>query len=92
MVRVDGDDLLETASHIHDFPVLWYADAAGLVYVVAPGAVVDPARVADMRQGVGVFFDPAALDGDGAIAVAGVAVSSAAVPVRSTDSRAGCCN
>jgi AraC-like DNA-binding protein len=51
--------------HIHDFPALWYSDTAGVVYVVAPGTAVDPARVAHREDGVGVFFDPAALDGDG---------------------------
>ena len=64
VVRPAGpDDFLEHRVHIHDFPVLWYA--AGLVYVVAPGAAVDPAQVAHRNDGVGIFFDPAALDGDG---------------------------
>ncbi len=57
------DDLLEHGIHIHDFPVLWYA--AGRVYVVAPGTAVDPAKVPDRNSGAGVFFDPAALDGEG---------------------------
>jgi AraC family transcriptional activator of pobA len=58
-----ADDFLELRVHIHDFPVLWYA--AGSVYVVAPGTAVDPAQVPHRNDGVGVFFDPAALDGDG---------------------------
>jgi AraC family transcriptional regulator, transcriptional activator of pobA len=63
VVRAGPGDFLERRVHIHDFPVLWYA--AGLVYVVAPGAAVDPAQVPHRNDGVGVFFDPAALDGDG---------------------------
>jgi AraC family transcriptional regulator, transcriptional activator of pobA len=63
VIRADG--ILEHGVHIHDFPILWYADTDGLVYVVAPGAAVDPARVTHRDSGVGVFFDPAALDGDG---------------------------
>lgn len=50
--------------HIHDFPAMWYDSAAGVVYVVAPGAAVDPARVPHRDTGFGVFFDPDALDGD----------------------------
>jgi AraC family transcriptional activator of pobA len=65
VVRADHSDVLERGVHIHDFPVLWYADTAGLVYVVAPGAAVDPGRVPHRDSGVGIFFDPAALDGDG---------------------------
>jgi AraC family transcriptional activator of pobA len=63
VIRADG--ILEHEVHIHDFPVLWYAHAAGVVYVVAPGAAVDPNRVPHRDNGLGVFFDPAALDGDG---------------------------
>jgi AraC family transcriptional activator of pobA len=63
VVRVGPDDLLEHRAHIHDFPVLWYGE--GQVYVVAPGAVIDPAQVPHRNTGVGIFFDPAALDGDG---------------------------
>jgi AraC family transcriptional regulator, transcriptional activator of pobA len=63
VVRSGG--VLERRAHIHDFPVLWYAHTAGLVYVVAPGAVVDPRQVPHRDSGVGLFFDPAALDGDG---------------------------
>jgi AraC family transcriptional activator of pobA len=65
VIRTDGGDVLEHGVHIHDFPILWYAHAAGLVYVVAPGIAVDPGRVPHRDEGVGVFFDPAALDGDG---------------------------
>ncbi|HXL61180.1 MAG TPA: AraC family transcriptional regulator [Mycobacterium sp.] len=65
VVRASDNDVLERGVHIHDFPVLWYAHTAGLVYVVAPGAAVDPARVPHRDIGVGLFFDPAALDGDG---------------------------
>ncbi|MGX9789974.1 helix-turn-helix transcriptional regulator [Mycobacterium sp. MMS18-G62] len=65
VVRAADGDVLERGVHIHDFPVLWYTHTAGLVYVVAPGAAVDPAQVPHRDNGVGVFFDPAALDGDG---------------------------
>jgi AraC family transcriptional regulator, transcriptional activator of pobA len=63
VIRADG--ILEDRVHIHDFPVLWYARTPGLVYVVAPGAAVDPRDVPQRDSGVGLFFDPAALDGDG---------------------------
>jgi AraC family transcriptional regulator, transcriptional activator of pobA len=63
VIRVDG--IVEHRVHIHDFPVLWYAPAVGQVYVVAPGATVDPGKVPHRNNGVGLFFDPAALDGDG---------------------------
>jgi AraC-like DNA-binding protein len=62
VIRADG--ILEHEVHIHDFPVLWYSDTAGVVYVVAPGAAVDPNQVRHRDSGIGVFFDPAALDGD----------------------------
>jgi len=62
VVRADG--MLVHEVHIHDFPVLWYSAAAGVVYVVAPGAAVNPDQVAHQDSGCGVFFDPAALDGD----------------------------
>jgi AraC family transcriptional activator of pobA len=51
----------ERGRHIHDFPALWYARAAGVVYVVAAGEVIDPRHVGRPEDGVGVFFDPAAL-------------------------------
>ena len=63
-VMRSGNDLVEHGRHIHDFPVLWYAFASGLVYVVAPGEVIDPARVRHRDDGVGISFDPAALGGD----------------------------
>ncbi|MBW8710075.1 MAG: helix-turn-helix transcriptional regulator [Mycobacterium sp.] len=63
VLRADG--ILEHRVHIHDFPVLWYAQTAGVVYVVAPGAAIDPGRVPHRDSGVAVIFDPAALDGDG---------------------------
>jgi AraC family transcriptional regulator, transcriptional activator of pobA len=63
VIRADG--ILEHEVHIHDFPVLWYAERAGVVYVVAPGAAVNPNQVPHRDSGLGVFFDPAALDGDG---------------------------
>ena len=65
VIRAAGGDLMEHGVHIHDFPILWYAYTAGLVYLVAPGAAVDPGRMAHRDDGVGVFFDPAALDGEG---------------------------
>ena len=65
VVRAGDGDVLEHRVHIHDFPVLWYAQAAGVVYVVAPGTAVDPGQVPHRDDGVGLFFDPAALDGDG---------------------------
>ncbi len=65
VARAAGSEVREIGVHIHDFPALWYEHTAGLVYVVAPGAAVDPGRVAHRDDGVAVFFDPAALDGDG---------------------------
>ncbi|BBZ37566.1 helix-turn-helix transcriptional regulator [Mycobacterium conspicuum] len=47
--------------HIHDFPALWYVPADGLVYVAAPGEVLEPPRT---NSGVAVFFDPTALGED----------------------------
>lgn len=63
VIRADG--ILEHEVHIHEFPVLWYAQSVGVVYVVAPGAAVDPRKVPHRDSGLGVFFDPAAVDGDG---------------------------
>lgn len=65
VLRARRDDLLERRLHIHDFPVLWYVENASLVYVVAAGEVIDPRQVGHAEDGVGVFFDPAALGGDG---------------------------
>jgi AraC-like DNA-binding protein len=64
VIRAPDANVVERGVHIHDFPALWYADTAGLVYVVAPGTAVDPGRI-ERHDGIGVFFDPAALDGDG---------------------------
>jgi AraC family transcriptional activator of pobA len=64
VVRASDGEVLERRVHIHDFPVLWYARATGLVYVVAPGTAIDPGQVPHRDNGVGLFFDPAALDGD----------------------------
>jgi AraC-like DNA-binding protein len=65
--------------HIHDFPVLLYVEKArrqatlgdpprpvrdGDAYVVAAGAVIDPAVVNAAGSACGVFFDPAALGSD----------------------------
>ena len=65
VVRAARKDVLERGRHIHDFPAIWYDDSAGLVYVAAPGEVLDPARVNRSEGGLGVFFDPAALGMDG---------------------------
>lgn len=65
--------------HIHDFPVLVYIERAGQAafgdppsgvqsgdaFVLTPGAVADPAELGANAGGCGVFFDPAALGGDG---------------------------
>jgi AraC family transcriptional activator of pobA len=51
--------------HIHDFPALWYRPAVGAVYVAAAGEVLDPESLSDLEGGVGVLFDPGALDQDG---------------------------
>jgi AraC family transcriptional activator of pobA len=63
--RGDREDMPEGGRHIHEFPVLWYARAEGLVYVVAPGEVIDPGQIGHVERGVGVSFDPAALGADG---------------------------
>jgi AraC-like DNA-binding protein len=65
VVRASDGEVLEHRVHIHDFPVLWYARTTGLAYVVAPGTAIDPGQVPHRDDGVGVFFDPAALDGKG---------------------------
>lgn len=64
VIRGRREDLLEHGPHIHDFPVLWYAHTEGVVYVVAAGAVIDPNALVTGTDGVGVFFDPAALGHD----------------------------
>ncbi|WP_043716998.1 AraC family transcriptional regulator [Kutzneria sp. 744] len=69
----------EVHRHIHDFPVLVYVERAGRLetgvppvqardgdaYVLAAGAVIDPAQVAGVGSAFAVFFDSAALVGDG---------------------------
>lgn len=60
-----GEQVSNQGRHIHDFPALWYRPAAGAVYVVAAGEVLDPAELVDLEGGVGVLFDPAALGEDG---------------------------
>lgn len=58
------DELVEPRPHIHDFPALWYVAPTGMVYVAAPGTVLDPSQVVPAEDGVAVFFDPAALGED----------------------------
>jgi AraC family transcriptional regulator, transcriptional activator of pobA len=66
VLRATPDDVLDHGPHIHDFPALWYVATADVVYVVAAGKVIDPSQIGHLRgDGVGVFFDPAALGGDG---------------------------
>ncbi|KUH81101.1 MULTISPECIES: AraC family transcriptional regulator [unclassified Mycobacterium] len=65
VVRAGRDEVLERGRHIHDFPALWYVSSAGLVYVAAAGAVLDPSRVDRSGGDVGIFFDPVALGEDG---------------------------
>ena len=57
-------DPVDLGRHIHDFPALWYVPAAGLAYVAAAGEVLDPRQLDYLADGVGVFFDPAALGED----------------------------
>lgn len=64
LVRGRDDDVLERGRHIHTFPALWYAPEAALVYVAAAGVVLHPDQVVRTHDGVGVFFDPAAVGGD----------------------------
>ena len=59
--RHDDRGAPDPGRHIHDFPALWYVPADGLVYVAAPGEVLEPPRPV---SGVGVFFDPTALGED----------------------------
>ncbi|OBK36023.1 AraC family transcriptional regulator [Mycobacterium sp. 1245111.1] len=59
-----GEQVSNRGRHIHDFPALWYRPAAGAVYVVAAGEVLDPSALVDLEDGVGVLFDPAALGED----------------------------
>lgn len=64
LVRASQDNVLERGPHKHTFPALWCAPGVGLVYVAAAGEVLDTEQVARTADGVGVFFDPAALGGD----------------------------
>lgn len=64
LVRPRDDDVLERGHHIHTFPALWYAPEAALVYVAAAGVVLHPDEVVRTDDGVGLFFDPAAVGGD----------------------------
>ncbi|HEX5144200.1 MAG TPA: helix-turn-helix transcriptional regulator [Mycobacterium sp.] len=62
----EGDATGWSRLHIHDFPVLWYMPASGVVHVVAAGTPIDPDRIraAEVFDGVGVLFDPAAIGED----------------------------
>lgn len=62
--RHERDDVGSLGRHIHDFPALWYAHDAGVVYVLAAGQVLDPGELYDLAGGVAVFFDPVALGED----------------------------
>lgn len=64
--RASGPTVADRGRHIHDFPVLWYLPDAGVVYVVAAGTPIDPAQLTDTvhTDGVGVYFDPAAVGDD----------------------------
>jgi AraC-like DNA-binding protein len=64
LVRARDDDVLQRGHHIHTFPALWYAPEAALVYVAAAGVVLHPEEVVRTHDGIGVFFDPAAVGGD----------------------------
>ncbi|MGE2722198.1 helix-turn-helix transcriptional regulator [Mycolicibacterium celeriflavum] len=64
VVRADHEELIQRGRHIHDFPALWFVPATAAVFVAAAGEVVDPTIRPD--GGVGVFFDPSALDTDAA--------------------------
>ncbi|KLO26647.1 AraC family transcriptional regulator [Mycolicibacter heraklionensis] len=61
-----GQKRLCEHGQIHNFPALWCDRATAVVYVVAMGATVTPAGVESTRDGVAVFFDPAAVGDDGA--------------------------
>src|SRR2546423_891280 len=75
VLRFGGHDLPGHGQRpIHDLPGLGYVERAGRAsggapprpmrdgdaYVLAPGAVIDPAAVATVEAGWGVFFDPGA--------------------------------
>jgi AraC family transcriptional regulator, transcriptional activator of pobA len=65
LVRHSSEDLIERGRHIHDFPLLWYDQPTGHVYVVAAGEEIDPNEVGPTEHGIGLLFDPAALGADG---------------------------
>ncbi|MCV7278967.1 helix-turn-helix transcriptional regulator [Mycolicibacterium flavescens] len=65
VVRAAHDEVRDRGRHIHDFPALWFVPGAATVFVAAAGEVLDPGRV-DRSDGIGVYFDPAALASDGA--------------------------
>ncbi|RDH75969.1 AraC family transcriptional regulator [Mycolicibacterium moriokaense] len=65
LVHGGREAVLQRGRHIHDFPALWYAPSAGLVYVAAAGEVLDPASMPDPDGGIGIFFDPAVLGESG---------------------------
>jgi len=62
VVRLGPGALPDKGRHIHDFPLLTYLADTGSVYVVAAGETIDPIWVTDRADGIGVFFDPTALD------------------------------
>jgi AraC-like DNA-binding protein len=64
VVRATRDVMVDRGRHIHDFPALWYVQTKGLVYVAAAGEVLDPGGLDRFDGGVGVFFDPTAMDSD----------------------------
>ncbi|WP_083410675.1 helix-turn-helix transcriptional regulator [Mycolicibacterium rutilum] len=64
VARASNEELLQRGRHIHDFPALWFVPDSAVVLVAAAGEVLDP--VARPDGGVGVFFDPAALESEGA--------------------------
>jgi AraC family transcriptional activator of pobA len=62
VIRLHPGGLPEKGRHIHDFPILAYLSESGSVYVVAAGQTIDPAWASERADGIGVFFDPAALN------------------------------
>ncbi|OBB48183.1 AraC family transcriptional regulator [Mycobacterium sp. 852002-51961_SCH5331710] len=63
VVHAGHEGLIRRGRHIHDFPALWFVPDTATVLVIAAGEVLDPAARPD--DGVGVFFDPAALESEG---------------------------
>jgi AraC family transcriptional regulator, transcriptional activator of pobA len=63
VVRPRRDGPPNPGRHIHDFPVLWYLPT-GSVYAVAAGAIIEPDRLGSAQDGIGIFFDPAAVGED----------------------------